>query len=519
MQSINEELQTINAEIQGKNETLARLNSDLQNLMESTQIATLFLDTGLRVTGFTSGMREVFHLRDGDRGRPINEIATRVHYPQLQDDVKQVLRTLAPIERVLRAGKGVPTYLLRVRPYRTVDNVIDGTVLTFIDITEREQPGSGARAPGVDRRMGEGRDHRLLRPTAPSPAGTPAPSACSAIRPEAMIGQSLAALLPAGQDEQFNRLRGRVRRSGGRAQVRGDLASWRRQHDRDRPVVVAGEGCRRQRPVGLGHRPRRDRAPPFRARAARQRTAPGGDPRTDLDGPGTDRLRRPLRAGEPALLRDRRAHGARTVSAACASTSCIRTTCSRTWRWRVRCWPSAAISSSTCASCAPTVAWSGPATASPRCSVATACPRHIISAVLDITKQKLASQHVDLMLDELNHRVKNTLATVQAIAMQTLARSTTMEAFRTAFGARLLALSNTHNLLAHDAWTGAQLRDIVGNELAPYLRGTRCRRRAARAPGRRRHPARPQDGAGAEHGDPRTGDQRQQVRGAVRPAR
>jgi two-component system CheB/CheR fusion protein len=108
-------------------------------------------------------------------------------------------------------------------------------------------------------------------------------------------------------------------------------------------------------------------------------------------------------------------------------------------------------------------------------------PRHIISAVLDITQQKLAAQHVDLMLDELNHRVKNTLATVQAIAIQTMARSPDMEAFRTAFGARLLALSSTHNLLAHDAWTGARLRDIVANELAPYLREGEAGDEAARA--------------------------------------
>ena len=97
-------------------------------------------------------------------------------------------------------------------------------------------------------------------------------------------------------------------------------------------------------------------------------------------------------------------------------------------------------------------------------------PQHMISAVLDITEQKLASQHVELMLDELNHRVKNTLATVQSIAMQTMARAPDLESFRVAFGARLMALSKTHNLLAADVWTGAQLGDIVAGELAPYLR-------------------------------------------------
>jgi len=79
-------------------------------------------------------------------------------------------------------------------------------------------------------------------------------------------------------------------------------------------------------------------------------------------------------------------------------------------------------------------------------------------------------QHVELMLDELNHRVKNTLATVQSIAMQTMAKAPDLEAFRIAFNARLLALSKTHNLLAADAWTGARLRDIVTSELEPYRR-------------------------------------------------
>jgi two-component system CheB/CheR fusion protein len=97
-------------------------------------------------------------------------------------------------------------------------------------------------------------------------------------------------------------------------------------------------------------------------------------------------------------------------------------------------------------------------------------PQHLISAVLDITQQKLAMQHVELMLDELNHRVKNTLATVQAIALQTLAKAPDLESFKTAFSARLLALSNTHHLLAADAWTGARLHDIVAGELAPYQR-------------------------------------------------
>ena len=139
MQSINEELQTVNAEMQSKNAILGHLNSDLQNLLDSTQIATLFLDSQLRVTNFTPAMTEVFHLRASDRDRPINEIAARIDYPDLQRDVAQVLRTLEVVERPLSANDRDAAFLLRLRPYRTVDNVIDGVVLTFVDITERQQ--------------------------------------------------------------------------------------------------------------------------------------------------------------------------------------------------------------------------------------------------------------------------------------------------------------------------------------------------------------------------------------------
>ena len=108
MQSINEELHVVNAEMQGKNATLAQLNSDLQNLLDSTHIATLFLDSHLRVSNFTPAMTDVFHLRASDRHRPIHEIAARIHYPDLQRDVEKVLRTLAVVKvQVDEADTGV----------------------------------------------------------------------------------------------------------------------------------------------------------------------------------------------------------------------------------------------------------------------------------------------------------------------------------------------------------------------------------------------------------------------------
>jgi two-component sensor histidine kinase len=92
----------------------------------------------------------------------------------------------------------------------------------------------------------------------------------------------------------------------------------------------------------------------------------------------------------------------------------------------------------------------------------------LVATVRAFVRARSAKEQVDLMLEELDHRVKNTLATVQAIAMQTIASSSTLEQFQQAFIPRLMALSNTHNLLASDAWTGVNLKTVVFNELAPY---------------------------------------------------
>ncbi len=118
MQSVNEELETVNAEMNNKNELLAQTNSDLRNLLESTRIATIFLDANLRVKSFTPGMKDLFHLREGDRGRPLTEIMTRFDYPDLRRDVAKVLRELGIIEREVQVVENKAFYMMRLRPYR-----------------------------------------------------------------------------------------------------------------------------------------------------------------------------------------------------------------------------------------------------------------------------------------------------------------------------------------------------------------------------------------------------------------
>jgi two-component system CheB/CheR fusion protein len=137
LQSINEELETVNAELNSRNVTLLRLNSDLKNLLDSTQIATLFLDHQLRIRNFTPPLAEILHVRESDNGRPVTDIASRLAYDDLAADASRVMRDLTIVEREVTTKDGA-TFLMRVRPYRTVENAIDGVVVTFVDITDRK---------------------------------------------------------------------------------------------------------------------------------------------------------------------------------------------------------------------------------------------------------------------------------------------------------------------------------------------------------------------------------------------
>lgn len=134
MQSMNEELQTLNHELQAKLEDLTRLNSDMRNLLESTEIATLFLDDALCVRLFTAGAKMLFKLIPGDVGRLITDISSELDYPALEADALEVLRTLAFHEEQVPT-RGKQWYRVRIMPYRTLDNRISGVVITFMDIT------------------------------------------------------------------------------------------------------------------------------------------------------------------------------------------------------------------------------------------------------------------------------------------------------------------------------------------------------------------------------------------------
>jgi len=139
MQSVNEELQTINSELHSKNEILQQTNSDLQNLLDSTQIATIFLDDQLCLRSFTPATTDLFPLRQSDRGRRITDFVSNLKYDELRQDVRDVQRKLSVVEREVTLKDGAETYILRIRPYRTLKNVIDGVVMTFGNVTARKK--------------------------------------------------------------------------------------------------------------------------------------------------------------------------------------------------------------------------------------------------------------------------------------------------------------------------------------------------------------------------------------------
>jgi len=138
LQSLNEELVTVNTELQEKNEELARTNNDMKNLLDSIEVPTVFLDSDLRIQRFTAHAPKIINLIRSDVGRPITDIATTLEYEDLAKDAEEVLRTLAFREAKVKTKKG-HWYLMRVLPYRTVDNVVDGVVVTFLDIHRQRQ--------------------------------------------------------------------------------------------------------------------------------------------------------------------------------------------------------------------------------------------------------------------------------------------------------------------------------------------------------------------------------------------
>ena len=135
MQSLNEELQTVNAELQSKVDEFSRVNNDMKNLLNSTDIATLFLDKELNIRRYTNQATKIFKFIKSDIGRPFTDQVSDLIYPELASDALEVLRTLVFIQKQIPAKDG-RWFFIRIMPYRTLDDRIEGLVITFINISD-----------------------------------------------------------------------------------------------------------------------------------------------------------------------------------------------------------------------------------------------------------------------------------------------------------------------------------------------------------------------------------------------
>ena len=361
LQSINEELQTVNAELNARVEELSRANSDIANLLESTQIATVFLDRNLAVKSFTPAAKDLFRLVESDTGRPITHVRARFHSDTVQDDAERVMRTLSTIERQVESTYNDARYVMRMMPYRTVDNVIGGVVITFVDVSQIT--------------AAEARISELTQD----------------LRNRVQSLETLLNLLPVGilimEDNRSERVR--INRYG---------------------AIMLGENA--DGADGAGIKPAKTELRLFQAE-------------------------RELRPEEQPLQRS-----AQTGQAIAGfEGQILRTNGSRV---------------DVMMSATPLFDDHGKV-------------RGAISAILDISERRAAEAHQQILLHELQHRVKNIITTIGALAARMLRDSSSMEDFSSAFLGRLRAMAATHELLSRGNWTGAALRELVDAALRSHL--------------------------------------------------
>jgi len=344
LQSINEELQTVNTELKLKLDAISRAHSDLQNLMAATDFGTLFLDANLRIKRFTDRVTDLFSVTSADEGRPITDFAHQLEYAHLIKDARAVLADLAPIRREVHS-RNDRWYDVRLRPYRTVDDKIDGVVITFVDISDRRQIEEALRAS----------EQHLLHE-------------------KQLIDRS-----------------------------REPIFVW----DLDDSIVQWNRGCEEfygfKRKEAIGQQS--------------QKFLGSIVPGSTFEQVKSTLLERGSWSGE--LIR--RAKDGREL------------------------------------------------TVDSRLDLVTVEDRRLVfESARDITERKQWEQQQRLLLRELNHRVKNTLAVVQAIAHQTLRSSKSNKEFVQSFEGRIAAMGSAHDLLVQSNWKGADLASLAREQLKPY---------------------------------------------------
>jgi two-component system CheB/CheR fusion protein len=195
LRSVNEELQTVNQELKIKIDEISHANDDMFNLMSSTEIGTIFVDRSLRVRFFTPRIRDIFNLIAADIGRPLLDITSKLKMDDLASDIQLVLDRLQTVQREVQTEEG-HWHLMRLLPYRTADDYIDGAVLTFVDVTERMRAAAELRATEELRRLiiESARDYAIITTDSEGLITSWSPGAESAFGWTAMeiLGQPIA---------------------------------------------------------------------------------------------------------------------------------------------------------------------------------------------------------------------------------------------------------------------------------------------------------------------------------------
>jgi two-component system CheB/CheR fusion protein len=342
LQSINEELQTVNAELSNRADSLVRSNSDLANLFDSTSIATLFLDNKSQIRRFTPAITEIFNVREGDEGRPISDFSSRLAGSALTQDIQTVLRDLGSLESEVESDDGAVTYLVRVKPYRDLNNVIDGVVITIIDIS----------------------DHKELE------------------RDQA----HLAAIVASSEDAIISH------------DLEGTITSWnvgaKKIYGYTASEMIGQPMSTLLDDVQIDEWPQN---------LARLRE---GKPVTDID---ISRVTKGHRVVNVSLTISPMRDGKGVIIGASA-------------------------------------------------------------VARDISSRKLAEERANMLMAELDHRVKNILSVVSSVVTQTLKESESNKTARAEIEGRIQAIARAHSLLTERGGVEGSLRELVDNELRPYKR-------------------------------------------------
>ena len=457
LHSTNEELlHALNDENRHKVEELAQITSDLQNLL--TGVATLFLDRGLRILRFTPKLSDLFNIRPADRGRPITDLTRRLRYTELITDAQTVLSRLIPVEREVKDEKD-RWYLTRVLPYRNSDDRVVGVVFTFIDVTTRKKAETALLdseqrlrtilegIPQLVWRSREGGDWTWASPqwrafTGMSQAQSHGMGWLDAVHP-ADRAKSIEAWRIARERGTLD-VDHRVRREVD--------DSYLLHHTRALPVRV-GDGSSVE---WLGTST--DIEALHQAQNAVKKSEDSlrlfvdhvheyAMIQSDADGnivswnPGAERLFEYAPAdvvGKPFSMFTAGDDADGQLEAAGNSRWLVRKNGTRFWATFVS---------------EPVYGESGSL-------------HGIANVVRDDTERKQTEDRLLTLVGELNHRVKNTLATVESIASQTLLQSLQPAEFMSHFRGRVHALARAHTLLNRTSWDGAVLSDIIQEQLA-----------------------------------------------------